>query len=78
MSRENEEIRNTREKCTSCCYWDQEDHCCWNLWSLKYRTEVGKLKVFLKRLKSSWRRGRKKIRKKIKPALNNAPKNHYE
>lgn len=42
MSRENEEIRNTREKCTSCCYWDQEDHCCWNLRSLKYRTEVGK------------------------------------
>lgn len=42
MSRENEEIRNTREKCTSCCYWDQEDHCCRNLWSLKYRTEVGK------------------------------------
>lgn len=21
---------------------DQEDHCCWNPWSYKYRTEVGK------------------------------------
>lgn len=42
MGRENEEIRNTREKCTGCCYWGREGHCCRNLRSLKYRTEAGK------------------------------------